>query len=74
MFSFTFDDFDHTIDTRTLQGICGVALQHNPDCTIASASTKKNLITFISKLEYKTSGQYPSQEDIKEIREMIEKI
>ena len=74
MFSFTFYDFDRTVDTRTLQALTRTVLQHHPECTFAIAPTKKDLVNFISKLEYKTSGQYPSEADVEDIKAMIEKI
>lgn len=74
MFAFTFNDFDRTLDTRTLQALNRVTLQHHQECTFAVAPTQKDLVNFISKLEYQTSGQYPSEDDLRDIREMIEKI
>lgn len=74
MFAIEMFDYDTTLDTRTLQAILQVSRRVMDDSVVFACPKKKNLIKFVSRLEFMTSGQLPNDEDLKEVGEQIFKV
>ena len=74
-FNFAYDLFEFDAKAhRNLMAAGGVARHTQGECTTILSPTKKGLIAFLSKLEYNTSGQYPNEFDLEEIKEGIYKL
>jgi hypothetical protein len=71
MFKFVYFDLDRDLNIDPIIDQFDIQVEYFDDGAVFFGESKVQLMEFLMEVEYETSGQYPSDDDIETITELI---